>query len=138
VPAETTHHTAVVLIPPEEAWHPIQVLRLRHDKHAARYMQHVTLLYGFVPDDDFREARAAVEGAVASVLPFEITLAELGTFANQRGRTVWARPEATPEGAPRVLQAALERAFRQCDEQGANCPRGSRRTCPGAARRSGP
>ena len=46
-----THTTAVVLIPPEEVWEPIQALRRAHDRNFDRWMPHITLLYPFAERD---------------------------------------------------------------------------------------
>ena len=40
-----THTTAVVVIPPDDAWPPIQALRQRYDRQFRRWMPHITLLY---------------------------------------------------------------------------------------------
>jgi len=42
-----TYTTAVVLIPPEDVWEPIQKLRRVYDRHFDRWMPHLTLLYPF-------------------------------------------------------------------------------------------
>src|SRR5262249_27220192 len=44
-----THTTAVVVIPPADAWPPIQALRERYDRQFRRWMPHITLLYPFRP-----------------------------------------------------------------------------------------
>jgi poly(A) polymerase len=124
VTGQPTYHTAVVIIPPAAVWPQIQAIRLHHDRHAPRWMPHVTLLYGFVPEDELARAFEIATRALAEVPPFEITLADIGTFAHRQARTVWARPEATPAGSLHALQAALERAFPRCDEQGRKSPAG--------------
>ena len=47
--AKPTHQTALVLIPPESCWAPIQAIRKQHDRSFERWMPHINLLYGFVP-----------------------------------------------------------------------------------------
>lgn len=48
-----THKTAVVLIPPEECWPPIQAIRQEHDRHVRRWMPHMTMIYPFRPKEQF-------------------------------------------------------------------------------------
>ena len=116
--------TALVLLPPPELWPPIQALRLSHDRHSSRWMPHVTLLYGFVPEDDFELARWIVARVASGIAPFEITLDRLDTFTHRSSRTVWARPVASQDGRLHALQRSLERAFPRCDEQGKKSPSG--------------
>jgi hypothetical protein len=42
--AQKTHKTAVVVIPPDDLWAPIQALREKYDRHFRRWMPHITLL----------------------------------------------------------------------------------------------
>jgi hypothetical protein len=51
-----TPNTAVVLIPPQELWEPIQAIRRVHDLHVERWMPHVTLLFPFAPAERFAQA----------------------------------------------------------------------------------
>ena len=46
---QKTHKTAVVVIPPDDLWAPIQALRKQYDRHFRRWMPHITLLYPFRP-----------------------------------------------------------------------------------------
>ncbi len=111
------HETAVVLVPPESAWPPIQAIREKHDRHYARWMPHITLLFGFVPESAFASALPIVEEAARSVAPFRVDLGALRSFEHARSATIWAEPATTPPRALHELQAALERAFPRCDEQ---------------------
>jgi len=108
--AQPTHHTAVVLIPPEEAWAPIQAIRREHDRQFRRWMPHVTLLYPFLPREAFNEAAPALERACARIPPYRVTLNGFHGFEH-RGRrcTVWLAPE--PIGPWVKLHAALASAF---------------------------
>jgi 2'-5' RNA ligase len=109
------HRTAVVLIPPEAVWEPIQAIRRVHDPQVRRWMPHVTLLYPFVPQPRLAEAADRLRPAAAQVEPFEITLREFGCFAHgRRSATLWLRPE--PEERAKALQAALEAAMPWCDD----------------------
>jgi 2'-5' RNA ligase len=110
-----SHHTAVVLSPPEECWEPIQAIRRVHDRQVRRWMPHITLLYPFRPREMFAEAAAALRTAVADIDPFEITLREIRHFHHgRRSYTIWLAPE--PAHGLKRLQAALQAAIPECDD----------------------
>ena len=110
-----THQTAVVLIPPEECWGPIQAIRARHDRQYRRWMPHVTLLYPFRPREQFEAVERRLREACRSIPPFQVQLLEFRHFRHGRGRfTLWLAPE--PEEAAVRLQAALESAVPDCDD----------------------
>ena len=118
------HHTAVVLIPPDAVWEPIQALRRKHDSRFNRWMPHVTLLYPFLPEEFFDEAEALLAEGLVGVKPFEVTLAGFSHFEHRANVTAWLRPEDRPHGALKALHAALEQAMPECDEQGRKSSRG--------------
>ncbi len=104
-----SHRTAVVFIPPAEAWPPIQAIRRVHDRQFQRWMPHVTLLYPFAPREDLPEHLPALEAACAALSPFEARLATFHCFQHRADRsTLWLAPEPK-EGFAR-LQAALRDA----------------------------
>jgi RNA 2',3'-cyclic 3'-phosphodiesterase len=110
----TIHQSAVVLIPPEDAWPPIQAIRRVHDRQVRRWMPHVTLLYPFLPRAELGAALPAAHAALAAVAPFELRLARFDAFRHRGGTaTVWLAPE--PREALVAVQAALGRAFPRCD-----------------------
>ncbi len=112
-----TFHTALVVIPPEELWEPIQRIRRRFDRHLTRWMPHLTLLYPFRPREAFDEAERQVRSAVAGFAPFETTLAELRHFQhNPESHTMWLHPD--PPDPYVKLHAALLAAFPDCDDSG--------------------
>lgn len=113
--SDTTHKSAVVLIPPEECWGPIQAVRRAHDRQFRRWMPHITLLYPFRPREIFDEAAATLQVALADVRPLEITLCEIRHFHHgRRSYTIWLAPE--PADVLKRLQAALQAAIRDCDD----------------------
>ncbi len=79
-----THKMAVVVIPPEAAWPPIQAIRKQHDRGFRRWMPHVTLLYPFHPRPEFEAAAARLAPACAVLPPFEVTLATFHVFEHGR------------------------------------------------------
>ena len=114
-PAALTHKTAVVLIPPEDVWEQIQALRRRYDRHVARWMPHVTLLYPFRPVTEFAAALPTLEAACRACPPFEVELAQFRFFAHgARGFTMWLAPE--PRAELVQLHAALLAVAPECDD----------------------
>ncbi len=109
------HTSAVVLIPPEEVWEPIQAIRRVHDPKVRRWMPHVTLLYPFVPEGMFAQVAERLAEALSGIEPFEVRLAEFSYFTHgKRSATLWLRPE--PVAALAALQARLQEAVPWCDE----------------------
>jgi 2'-5' RNA ligase/uncharacterized protein (UPF0248 family) len=117
--ARPVHRSALAVIPPPEVWPPIEAIRRAHDKHVERWMPHINLLYGFLPEASFAEARGVIAEALRGVAPFEITLDEVRSFHHRESRTVWLRPLSEPQNALEALQAKLEALFPQCREQSA-------------------
>jgi 2'-5' RNA ligase len=110
-----THQTAVVVIPPEWCWEPIQAIRRRHDRQIRRWMPHITLLYPFRPRDQFGAVADRLQGLCAGIESFEIRLAEFREFHHDRGSyTLWLAPE--PREAMVRLQSALQSIVQDCSE----------------------
>ena len=110
-----TPKTAVVLIPPEECWEPIQAIRRVHDRHVRRWMPHVTLIYPFRPHEEFDHVESLLREACRRIKPFEVRLAEFRHFQHGRGGcTLYLAP--TPARNLAELQAALESAVPDCND----------------------
>jgi RNA 2',3'-cyclic 3'-phosphodiesterase len=110
------HTSAVVLIPPEDAWAPIQAIRQRHDSKICRWMPHITLLYPFLPVDQFERALDALTEICRSFQPLNVRLTHIDRFLHGRGRTTfWAAPQ--PKQAIVDLQQALFEAIPECRDQ---------------------
>jgi 2'-5' RNA ligase len=110
-----THAAAVVVIPPEEAWPPIQSIRRQHDRGFGRWMPHITMLYPFRPRREFGVATRQLGQACAGTSPFEVTLATFDSFEHGReSYTLWLAPEPTDDLIQ--LQTALWQVFPDCDE----------------------
>jgi 2'-5' RNA ligase len=106
---------AAVIIPPDEAWRPIQALRARYDRHFARWMPHITLAFPFRPKEEFESLAPQFEEACAGVAPFEIELAEFRFFDHGRDSfTLWLA--ANPVEPVIALQAAVMRVTPDCDD----------------------
>ncbi len=110
-----THKTAVVLIPPEECWEPIQAIRREHDRQVGRWMPHVTLLYPFRPREQFCLAEGKLRDACRVIEPFEVCLAEFCHFRHGRaGYTLLLAPE--PRDVLVDLQVRLQTIVPDCDD----------------------
>ena len=110
-----THKTAVVVIPPERAWAPIQAIREKHDRAFGRWMPHITLIYPFRPRSEFQAAAAGLVRACEQISPFEVTLGAFSFFQHRLDSyTLWLAPE--PKGTLIELQTALWRVFPDCDD----------------------
>jgi 2'-5' RNA ligase len=115
VVAGKTYKTAVVVIPPEDTWAPIQAIREKHDRAFQRWMPHITLLYPFRPRSDFETAAVRLTRACESIASFEVTLASFDVFQHsQDSYTLWLTPE--PKEALVQLHRALWRSFPDCDD----------------------
>ncbi|WP_427159546.1 poly(A) polymerase [Aliinostoc sp. HNIBRCY26] len=111
------YQSAVVVIPPDHVLPAIQAIRERYDARVERWMAHINLLYGFLPESYFAEAVEIIAPVLAQLQPFQITLADFQTFTHRQSSTAWLRPVVQPEKALHELQAVLENLFPQCNEQ---------------------
>jgi 2'-5' RNA ligase len=107
-----TPNTAVVLIPTENLWAPLQSIRKAHDAHFHRWMPHITLLFPFLPADVFSGAEPKIESACREAAPFRVRLARFEYF--QGPKTVWLEPE--PAETVKQLQSLLQSRFPECDD----------------------
>lgn len=114
---DKTHQSAVVIIPPQEVWEPIQAIRRSHDKQIRRWMPHLTLLYPFAPKRDFMRVLPDLAQVGWAERPFELTLAHFSSFRHGReSYTVWLEPY--PSEKVVALHAALSRALPQFGDTG--------------------
>jgi 2'-5' RNA ligase len=114
--------TAIVVIPPENIWPPIQAIRTKHDSKVRRWMPHITLVYPCLPVADFAAAQARLTAACHDIPAFEVELADFRTFRHGRGNhTVWLAPE--PESDLIKLQAVVQRAVNGEELVGSRPPR---------------
>ncbi|MGB2822000.1 MAG: 2'-5' RNA ligase family protein [Phycisphaerae bacterium] len=102
-----THNTAIVIIPPDDAWHPIQGIRQKHDRKVRRWMPHMTLIYPFYPRSDFERAAKELAPVCREIRPFDVKLATFRTFRHGKGYyTVWLAPEPEEPLAARSREAS--------------------------------
>jgi 2'-5' RNA ligase len=111
-----SHRTALVVVPPEDVWEPIQAIRRNHDRQVHRWMPHVTLVYPFLPPSHFERLAPALADACSGIEPFDVSLASFRFFTHgRRSFTIWLAPEPpSPFGR---LQSALERVVPECSDQ---------------------
>lgn len=110
-----THRSAIVLIPDESIWEPIQRIRRQHDRQFQRWMPHVTLLYPFRPSEAFEQADSSLREVCGSLPPFALKLEAFRFFSHGPRRfTLWLEP--VPRGPVAELQACLQETFTDCDD----------------------
>jgi len=110
-----THQTAVVLIPPEDIWEPIQSIRRRYDRQVRRWMPHITLLYPFVPRERFDGVESSLREACSRIRAFVVRLDRFRHFDHGRGKyTLWLGPE--PKEPVARVQRALQDIVPGCDD----------------------
>jgi RNA 2',3'-cyclic 3'-phosphodiesterase len=114
---DKTHQSAVVIIPPQEVWEPVQVIRRAHDRQFRRWMPHLTLLYPFAPKREFMAVLPELAQVGWATRPFELTLARFSSFRHGReSYTVWLEPD--PKEAVVALHAALSKALPRFGDTG--------------------
>ncbi len=113
--AGKTHTTAVVLIPPEDLWEPIQAIRRLYDRQVRRWMPHITLIYPFRQRQEFDALAGPLEEACGRAEPFDLELTDFRWFSHsRRSFTLWLAPQ--PRDKLRQLQEALWRVVPDCDD----------------------
>lgn len=115
--AGTVHQSALCYIPPMGDWAPIQAIRRTLDPQFARWMPHISLLYGFIPDPLFPAAAAALKLLLEEWTAFPIRFEELGHFDHRHSTVLWLRPDEEAETRLRALKNELQELFPQCSEQ---------------------
>lgn len=111
------YQSAIVIIPPKELWPNIQEIRKLYDKKIDRWMPHITLIYGFIPEEYFEQAAELISQVLSSFSPFTVNLRDFKTFSHRKSATAWLEPISNPSNALVDLQAALQKLFPKCDEQ---------------------
>ncbi|MCC3422197.1 MAG: DUF504 domain-containing protein [Microcoleus sp. PH2017_07_MST_O_A] len=118
------YKSAVVIIPPDDILPAIQSIRRRCDRQFHRWMPHINIIYGFLPESYFSEAAAAITQALTKLEPFTITLSNFETFTHSSSCTAWLNPIPQPADPLHQLQAILQQIFPQCDEQSSKSANG--------------
>ena len=107
--------SAVVIIPPQEIWPPIQELRKIYDRQINRWMPHITLLYPFRPETEFDGLIDRFSRVCSSIKNFEIKLEEFNYFSHKKSNyTIWLSPE--PKNKIIDLQSKLLEIVPDCSD----------------------
>ncbi len=113
--ARKTHRTALVIIPPDDLWPPIQALRQAYDRNSRRWMPHITLIYPFRPQAMFEQVAPDLARACRLITPFEVRLQRFGFFVHSpRSATFYLAPE--PAEAIKTLHQALRGELPDCSD----------------------
>jgi 2'-5' RNA ligase len=88
-----SYKTAIVMIPPDSLWEPIQKIRSKMDSKFRRWMPHITLIYPFVPYEELKSAFHQLEKYTWNLPAFQLTLREISYFRHRRHYTIWLKPE---------------------------------------------
>jgi 2'-5' RNA ligase len=110
-----THKTALVLIPPEKVWEPIQAIRGERDRQIRRWMPHITLVYPFRPLAEFSQLEGPLSRALQGFPPLEVELSGFRYFQHKKKSfTLWLAPE--PRERIMELQHKLNTVVPDCND----------------------
>lgn len=110
-----TRKNAIVLIPPEQIWPPIQEIRSAHDRQYRRWMPHITLIYPFYSKQTCASLMSPLSLACSQIRAFQVTLARFHFFHHGRqGYTLWLDPD--PDDPLNELQEYLWKILPECDD----------------------
>jgi 2'-5' RNA ligase len=109
--------SAVVIIPPEKLWIPIQIIREKHDRNFRRWMPHITLLYPFRPESEFISLELDFKKVCENIKPFEFALESFKFFHHGKQRyTLWLEP--SPQKSIIDLQKKIQSVTPDCNDVG--------------------
>ncbi|MFX0029173.1 MAG: 2'-5' RNA ligase family protein [Candidatus Hermodarchaeota archaeon] len=109
------YNSAVVIIPPQENWAPIQEIREIHDRGYNRWMPHITLLYPFRPKTEYPILEKEFTNICKEISPFELSLRDFKYFSHGRQNyTIWLNPK--PTNLIINLQAEILKIVPDCDD----------------------
>ena len=107
--------SAVVIIPPEKLWIPIQMIRERYDRNFRRWMPHITLLYPFRPKSEFDSLELKFKKICKDLAPFEVKLDSFNFFQHGKQRfTMWLEPK--PQDSIINLQRKIQIIAPDCND----------------------
>jgi len=107
--------SAVVLIPPEKLWAPIQTIREKYDRNFRRWMPHITLLYPFRPESEFDLLELDFKEVCKDLKPFTLNLDSFKYFKHSKQSfTIWLDPE--PQQLVVILQKKIQSIVPECND----------------------
>lgn len=114
--APVSHRSALMIQPPADLWAPIQAIRAEYDSSYERWMPHINLLFGFIPEEFFPDAVQELAPFLADIPAFHATLEVFSVFEHRKNMTVWLRPDASIPGIFQDLYATVTAIFPQCHD----------------------
>ncbi|MFW9898678.1 MAG: 2'-5' RNA ligase family protein [Candidatus Thorarchaeota archaeon] len=111
--------SAVVIIPPERIWAPIQEIRRIYDRQINRWMPHINLLYPFRHINEFSNLKKEFSIICGQILSFEISLKIFNYFHHgHQNYTIYLKPE--PSTLILKLQENLLKIVPDCNDVNKN------------------
>lgn len=112
-PSKPTRQSALVILPPETLWEPIQEIRRRYDDGFGRWMPHITLLVPFWHPSELNET--LLSSVLERFTPQTITLPKPCVFPPRwaKGR-FWMYLKPEPREPLVRLWSALQEKFPGC------------------------
>ncbi len=107
----------LAILPPRHLWRAFDELRADHDRTYRRIPPHVTLLYGFVPEELFDEAARLLAPLAARTPRLTLELSELVELPHAKSRTLALAVRCKPPRGLTALVEELVRVLPLCDEQ---------------------
>jgi len=109
------YSTAVVIIPPKDFWVAIQDIRKEYDRYFHRWMPHITLMYPFRPQSEFKSLEHSFLTLCKSIKSFEISFSKIKQFYHSKQNyTLWLAPE--PDSLIINLQSKLLAITPDCND----------------------
>jgi 2'-5' RNA ligase len=109
--------SAVVIIPPEKLWAPIQAIREKYDRNFHRWMPHITLLYPFRPENEFNSLESDFKEVCENLKSFKVNLDNFNYFHHKKQQyTLWLEP--TPQKLINDLQKEIQSVTPDCNDVG--------------------
>jgi 2'-5' RNA ligase len=107
--------SAVVIIPPENKWQPIQQIREKYDRNFNRWMPHITLLYPFLPKIEYPKIESQFSEKCKEFEPIECSLNKFRFFSHShQNHTIWLDPE--PSTSIINLQSEILKIAPYCND----------------------
>ena len=107
--------SAVVIIPPESVWAPIQEIRRIYDRQINRWMPHINLLYPFKHINEFSNLEKEFSIICGQIVSFDISFKIFNYFHHgHQIYTMWLKPE--PSELILKLQDKLLQIVPDCND----------------------